>query len=92
MSERKKTVNRSLKFIFAGAVTFSYPLGVVLEPSDTLESLGLAVKANSEADSSLPADDLVETLHFAPLFGVEALRLIPMILATHIALLIPAIQ
>lgn len=30
--------------------------------------LGLAVKANCEADSSLPADDLlVETLHFAPL-------------------------
>lgn len=29
--------------------------------------LGLAVKADCEADSSLPADDLVESLHFAPL-------------------------
>lgn len=57
--------------------------------------LGLvfALKASSEADTSLPADDhLVETLHMELLtIWRRALRLIPIILATRITLLIPAI-
>lgn len=54
-------------------VPFSHPLNIALNPSDTqihtyviVLELVFAVKASSEGDSSLPVDDLVETLHIAP--------------------------